>query len=225
MYAATSIAYTCISKAHGGCGEPHSRPVENGAPAKIWALNCPDGCENFLREDPMWSSTLSELPETYDEKLSREDFQRRGAIDRDQVMALAMAKLAGVELPDTMRRPISGLAPHVPVITGEIVCADGHPNEAGSKFCGECGSVLHAPVRLTCPDGHEITAKMRFCGECGQPVNGTLALETGEPPAATTPVKRRLKDMRSEQLKAMARERGLDDSGTRADVLERLRAA
>lgn len=224
LYARSDLASVTVSAAHGGCGEVHVRPAPGGNPDPVWKLTCVP-CEAHLRTDPLWSPTLSEVPETPDEEKARTDFENRGAIDRDQVMALAMAKLAGVDLPETMRRPISGLQPHVPVVAGEIVCEYGHPNEAGSKFCAECGSPLRVPEKRLCPDGHEMGAKAKFCGECGQPAGGARALEAADVPDLTQPVKSRLKNMQASQLKKIARERGVDDSGTRAEVLARLQAA
>lgn len=226
LYARADVDQENVSvDGHGGCGTPHFRPKgSDGSRVALWELSCPQ-CEVFLAESPNWSRTISEVPETPDEEKARTDFEKRGAIDRDQVMALAMAKLAGVDLPETMRRPISGLQPHVPVIAGEIVCEYGHPCDAGSKFCAECGSPLTVPAKRTCPDGHEMAAKAKFCGECGQPAGGTRALEAAEVPDLTQPVKSRLKNMQASQLKKIARERGVDDSGTRAEVLARLQAA
>ena len=152
LFARSDLASVTVSAAHGGCTQVHVRPAPGGNPAPVWKLDCAP-CEAHLRSDPLWSPTLSEVPETPDEENAREDFQKRGAIDRDQVMALAMAKLAGVELPDTMRRPISGLAPHVPTIIGEIECTAGHPNEPGSKFCSECGSPMRDAALLTALTG------------------------------------------------------------------------
>jgi len=179
----------------------------------------------------LWSATISEVPETPDEEKSREDFQRRGALDRDQIMAMAMAKLAGVDLPETMRRPISGLAPHIPAVAGSLECENGHGCEPGSRFCQECGSPMRQPDRPRCSNGHPVTAQARFCQECGVPMYRTQAIEAAAEasadsgtPAAAAP-KRRLKDMRAQELFALARERGIDDTGTRAQVLERLRDA
>ena len=174
----------------------------------------------------MWSATLSELPETHDEKITREDFEKRGAFDERAVMAMAMAKLANIELPDTLRRPLTGLAPHVPVITGLMECDAGHPNEPGVKFCGECGVPLRAPAKRACPDGHELAAGMRFCGECGKPAEGSAPALEAVPAAPAAPSQpKKLRDMRADDLKALAREKGLDDSGSRADLIGRLRTA
>ena len=46
-----------------------------------------------------------------------------------------------------------------------MVCAAcGNENEAGRKFCGECGSAL----TLACPScGASNAPGVKFCGECG----------------------------------------------------------
>ena len=177
LFARSDLASVSVSAAHGGCGTVHVRPAPGGKPDQVWKLDCAP-CEAHLRSDPLWSPTISEVPATPDVVNAREDFQMRGAIDRDQVMALAMAKLAGVELPDTMRRPISGLAPHVPTIVGEIECTAGHPNEPGSKYCSECGSPMRDAV-LLCPDGHpvsvgevEVLRRVRPAGHPGPGARG-----------------------------------------------------
>lgn len=225
-FARSDLASVTVSAAHGGCGQVHARPAPGGKPVDVWELTC-EPCSAYLRTDPLWAATLSEVGETPDEKLTREDFEKRGTYDRDAVMAMAMAKLAGVELPETLRRPLTGLKPHIAVTSGKVVCEAGHDNEPGSKFCGECGVTLRAPSKRTCPDGHEVAAKMRFCGECGKPVEAPArALEPApEPPAAVPDRKVRLKDRRAEELRQIARNKGLDDSGTRADLLARLQAA
>jgi Double zinc ribbon len=222
LFARSDLASVSVSAAHDGCGEVHVRPAPGGKPDLVWKLEC-SACENYLRSDPLWSVTLSEVPESPDETKTREDFEKRGTFDRDAVMAMAMAKLAGVDLPETLRRPLTGLPVHVPVVSGQVECGDGHPNEPGMKFCGECGTALRVPVKRACPDGHEVAAGMRFCGECGQSVADSRALEAAPEPAPVTV--KRLKDMRAADLQAMARGKGLDDSGTRAEVLARLQAA
>ena len=57
---------------------------------------------------------------------------------------------------------------------GVLCAACGTANEAGRKFCGECGSPLSTP----CPScGTPNTAGVKFCGECG------AALTAGAAPA------------------------------------------
>lgn len=217
LYARSDLASVTVSAAHGGCGTVHVRPAPGGKPSPVWKLSCVP-CEAHLRTDPMWSGSLSEVPETPTELREREDFEKRGAIDRDLLTVRALAKLAGEEIPDTMRRAVNGR----PVVPGLVECPAGHASAAGSKFCGECGAPLRVPEARRCPDGHEVPAGVRFCGECGSPVGDRVPALTAAAPA---PVVRRMKDMRAEDLKALARQRGLDDSGTRTEVLARLRAA
>jgi class 3 adenylate cyclase/tetratricopeptide (TPR) repeat protein len=51
--------------------------------------------------------------------------------------------------------------------------ACGAENEAGRKFCGECGSAL----ALVCPAcGGANTPGVKFCGECGTQLAGTVAV-------------------------------------------------
>jgi hypothetical protein len=171
IYARSDLASVSVSPAHGGCGASHVRPAPGGKPDKIWTLDCLQ-CSDHLRHDPHWSATLSEIPETHDEQKSREDFTKRGAADRDQVMALALAKIAGVDLPETLRFALTGNMPDTPV-EAMLECPNGHPGKPGSKFCAQCGEAMQQPANATppaavlCPDGHPNAAAAKFCGECG----------------------------------------------------------
>lgn len=206
VYGRNDVAAVTISEAHGGCGRTHSRPVEHGAPAKLFVLSCDDGCENHLRHDPQWSSTISELPECHDEQLSREDFEKRGALDERKLMAMALAKLTGIEIPDTIAGMITGAAPH---IAGLLECPAGHGQPPGSKFCNECGAPMSAPVTKAALDAPQRPA---------------------EPPAAAPspshrPMPARLQDLRHDELQAACRARGLDADGVRKVLMKRLRTA
>ena len=60
-----------------------------------------------------------------------------------------------------------------------MICSScGAENEAGRKFCGECGSRL-AAICPTCGSANSATAK--FCGECATPLS-----QTAPGPVATT---------------------------------------
>lgn len=226
LYARSDISAVSVSPSHGGCGVSHSRPAPGGQPDPVWKLDCVP-CEAHLRSDPLWSVTLSDVPETPDEASAREDFEKRRVFDQQGVMAMAMAKMAGIELPETLRRPLSGLAPHIQITSGQVECAAGHGNEPGSKYCAECGSLMRAAV-LLCPNGHETAVTAKFCAECGAAMTPVAAdarvLES--PAAPAEPARKvRLRDARLDELQQIARGRGLDDSGTRADLLGRLRDA
>ena len=122
----------------------------------LFVLSCDDGCENHLRHDPQWSSTISELPECHDEQLKREDFEKRGALDERKLMAMALAKLTGIEIPDTIAGMITGAAPH---IAGLLECPAGHGQPPGSKFCNECGAPMSAPVTKAALDAPQRPAE------------------------------------------------------------------
>lgn len=64
-------------------------------------------------------------------------------------------------------------------MASEVLCAGcGTANEAGRKFCGECGTALS----VVCPScSTSNAAGMKFCGECG-----TALSDTPPPPAAVT---------------------------------------
>jgi len=202
IYAASSLSYVALSAAHGGCGNPHRRPVEHGAPAKLWALTCP-ACENHLRGDPLWSPTISEIPETYDEKIAREDYETRGAKDRDYIQALALARIAGVEIPESLTRVLSGAMAHVP---GQLLCPAGHANPAGKKFCGDCGQPMHGEPAAAAIEGPETSF----------PLNLTPRDDPGD--AGADPA-----SLNFRQLRAALAARGLPQAGSKAELLERLR--
>ena len=69
------------------------RPVTHGAPAKVWRLDCPK-CHDALKDDPLWSGTEQEIPETHDEKRSREESEKKSAVETQQQVAAAFEKLA-----------------------------------------------------------------------------------------------------------------------------------
>jgi hypothetical protein len=210
LYAQSNLDWVFVSPdGHGGCGSHHARPVVNGAPERLWKLDCPQ-CEDHLRSSNQWSHTLSEIPETYDEKLARDDFDKRGARDRDQILALAMAKLAGVELPDSLLRPITGNMPHIPIQVA--LCKSGHQNTPVAKFCTDCGVSMSEGVGRPAPQA--LTAPPQQA-----PANGN----GHDAPTAGNGRKVRLRDMRLEDLQKLAAEKGLSAEGNRPELIDRIR--
>lgn len=208
LWARSDLAAITVSEAHGGCGHTHSRPAPGGVPVQPWKLDCAGGCEDHLRHDPHWASTSAEIAETYDEGKAREDFEKRGAKDKDAVLALAIARIAGIEtseLPESLTRMISGKPLHIPV-QALLECPSGHGQPAGAKFCAECGQPMSSAVAKASLPAAEKTAA----------------------PAADTPADRkprRLRDARLDELQALARAWSADESGTRGDLISRLSAA
>jgi len=196
VYARSDLVHVFVSDAHGGCGASHSRPVENGAPVKLWSLaGC--SCEDHLRHDSHWSTTIPEIPETYDENKAREDFEKRGALDERRLMALALARMTGLDLPETMLAAIGGGKSMVPGPKADLLCPSGHANFPGQDFCGKCGTPLHGP-----DPAHALEAPQNGGG------NGT----SGDG----------LMGLHHMQLAKMCREAGLDDTGGKADMVARL---
>lgn len=209
IYARSDLACVIVpTEAFGGCGVQHSRPVHDGAPVKLWELNCPP-CEDHLRHDSTWSTTMAELPETYDRRLERERDEKMGKLDRENQLAEALISLQNLgQLPAAFAQVVESItgAP-ANAVAGSTVCPAGHDNKAGHKFCAECGAPMHAAGPAIEP-----------------PAVGGQDGKHDAPPANGNGRKPRLRDMRLEDLQAKARERGLDDTGTRMELIDRLRA-
>ena len=207
IYAQNNLCAVSVSpEAHGGCGTTHRRPVENGAPARLWALDC-EPCSNHLRHDPQWSTTLSELPETFDEKLKREDFEKRGALDERKLMAMALAQMVGIPVPDTISGAVTGMMPHIPGVMECGTCGSGQL--PGKKFCADCGAPMSQPVTKAALPGPERPA---------EPPVAAPSHHQGARPV-------RIQDLRHDELQAACRARGLPDKGVRKDLMKRLRGA
>ena len=150
----------------GGCGTPggHSRPVIKGAPVKVWKLDCPDHCEPYLRgdrkprvlkyhidpatkqairqervadSDPMYGTTPDSIPLTPDEERTNATRQDRGKLQIEMIQALAAMRATGIQVPPEAMWLLEREIPEG-VLKGTVVCANGHDNPAGAKFCMEC---------------------------------------------------------------------------------------
>ncbi len=187
MWARSDVCAINISDAHGGCGTPggHRRPVEHGAPAKVWALDCLP-CEDHLRHDGHWSSSSVEIPETHDEAKARERNEKLGKLDRENQLAAAMIELGKLgSLPEAIGAALAGMLGGGQAVAGLLECANGHGQPAGQKFCGQCAAPMHAP-----------SAKAAL----------PAAQKAAEPPAQVPAGKmRRLRDARVDELQALAR--------------------
>lgn len=205
LYARSDLSATNLSAAHGGCGQKHIRPAPGGNPVNIWKLDCV-ACEGHFRTDPLWSSTVSEIPETHDQVADREDWQKRGAQDRDAIMPVLLAKLAGVDpaqLPESLTRAISGTNLHIP---GVMECPKGHAQPSGQAFCGKCGTPMHEAAPAV-----EAPPPLRA------PIPAAAEPEDGPAPS--------LANLHPQKLRKMCRENGLNDTGTRPEMIARLEAA
>lgn len=114
VYARSDVMSVAVPRDSGGCGNTHSRPVIQGAPVKIWKLDCPL-CSGHLMADiksstvswtdkdrvkheyntSTWSATPEQIPQTPDEERHSTDMEKRGgeAMARSmQGMAMALAQ-------------------------------------------------------------------------------------------------------------------------------------
>ena len=151
---------------HGGCGTTHKITA---GPTGYAELTCAGGCENYLRDDPLWAAHPAEVGETFDEVRFREASEQHGQQNERRLMGLAMAKIAGLD-GDAIFGPASP-------DSGELTatCPQGHPCRVSAKHCRTCGSPVTPPAAapvagtVQCEDGHEIPATDLYCEECGKP--------------------------------------------------------
>jgi len=169
LYARSDLASISIPATSGGCNSTHSRPVVKGAPAKVWKLECAP-CESVLRGDAkpkklvyetdkrtgqtirqarvpdasdQWSSTPDTVPLTPDEERTNAVRQERGSQQIQLLQALAALRATGIDVPDDAMWLMERELP-AEILKGTMVCANGHDNPSGLKFCGECGMSMAA---------------------------------------------------------------------------------
>lgn len=143
VYARSDVAAVTLSEAHGGCGETHSRPVVDGAPAKVFKISC-NKCEDFLRNDQLWAPMAAQIPETPDETSLREDQEKKSEAQLKQDNAEAFQKIAvaaagNQELTAKLVELLAQTNLTVPGAQKNAECSNGHSNIPGTKFCAECG--------------------------------------------------------------------------------------
>ena len=173
LYARNDMCSTGIPVTSGGCGTTHSRPVVGGAPAKVWALDCPP-CESFLNGatkpkilkftpgdakagipsrqehvpdmNPMWSSSPDAIPLTPDEQMRNATRTERGAQQLQMIQALNALRSSGIDVPAEAMWLLEKELP-ANILRGTMVCPAGHDNASGTKFCSECGTSMKAPPK------------------------------------------------------------------------------
>jgi hypothetical protein len=219
-----------IPQGSGGCGGVHSRPVTRGAPAKVWKLDC-NPCESSLRgdgkpkiikvipgdkeqgipsrmehvadSDPHWSTTPEGIPATPDEQHVNKIRAERGTQQLQQLSALAALQQAGLKIPDEAFWLLSQNFDQR-IIKGTTICANGHDNPGGVKFCGECGMPMMQRDMAVISNAEDLSRLL--------PEDAGGVIETPLP----------LGTLHIATLKKMARTRGLSDKGNKVQLIERL---
>jgi hypothetical protein len=139
VFARSDVLCVTVSRHHGGCGEVHRRPVtQDGEPATLWKLDCPL-CQAHLAHDPLWSGNQGTIPATPDEDTAIENSNTLFSRNRDDIMTMALARLAGLPEGGLLRGGDTAKAARQALVK----CQDGHDNFPGTKFCGECGTRLN----------------------------------------------------------------------------------
>jgi hypothetical protein len=204
LYGRSDVMSVAVPASSGGCGAMHSRPVTDGVPEADWNLeqHCPR-CAGALRGDPLWAAMPADVPETPDEIAIREDAAKRG--DR------------------ALKRAQEELSVRQHELTEKIVTL----LERGGT-----------PVQLPDPD---LIARL-----VAQEVQKAMSRPQPAPPepepepengegyesvplwdadgTALAPMKNELFRLHVRTLGKMCRERGLDDSGGKAELIARLAA-
>jgi len=212
LHARSDIQGAIIPVSSGGCGQLHSRPVKDGAPAKIWVLDCPRCCA-VLKGDPLWAGTVSEIPETPDETRIREDRDKRGAKEQSEATGVALEELA--KMPGILEALTALVAGQKVAVAAVVPCRDcGVDVTAGQRFCTECGARDPAEAELV-PDA----PSPEFAVDSYVVADVLLP----EPPADEPPLD--LAALPYSELKRLAATRGLSGKGTKPELIERLSAA
>ena len=196
LYPRRDIMFTSVS---GGCGASHTRTVTHGEPDPNWSLTCP-ACELQLKDDPGWSATRHEVPETPDEVMKRESLTKAKDRNLEEIQTYALAKMAGLDPSGSvMQQP-----------QPQIVCKRGHHNVHTAKFCSDCGiSLVEEPAGrfLPQPPGDSSPSPHRVAPVPGdQPASEFAGLTLGE-------------------LRRLAEKRGLEPRQSKKALIEALSAA
>lgn len=208
LYARSDLMSVSIPVGSGGCGATHSRPVTRGAIAKVWGLTCPK-CEAYLRgdgklkvikvtpadkdkgipsrmkhvadSDPHWGATPESVPKTPDEESIHAVRTELGSQQLKMLEAFAAANAAGIDIPpDAMWVLEQNFDPRI--LKGKLLCANGHENPSGVKFCHECGENMTAKAaKASLSQGDDplsslpINALRAMAREQGLPAKGSKA--------------------------------------------------
>ena len=207
LYSRSDLMGVGVPVDAGGCGMFHSRPVVDGAPAKIFELDCPL-CTVALEHDVQWSKHHDDLPKTPDEQAVLDEEAKRGMIANKADLAAGIAE---------------GIATGMSGMSTCRTC--GKMNFGGAKFCGECGNQLGAPPSFGGTESHpeeqskggktQAALKQRL----EEDENADEADEGDEGDEGAS-----LQSTNLRTLRKRARQAGLDDSGTKEEVIARLEA-
>jgi hypothetical protein len=197
-YGRNDVVSVAVPVTAGGCGATHSRPVADGVAADEWDLEqaCLT-CSTALQGDPLWASMPAEIPETPDERMIREDAEKRG------------------------ERQIKKSQERLSVQQGEL------NEKLVELLARSSGSEVAVPdqeliARMVAEQVQKVLASMRGAPAPAPDVVVPVDELTDEIPIASGVDLTRL---HVRTLGKMCRDRGVDDKGGKADLVARLTAA
>jgi len=217
LYAQSDVHGKRIPVTNGGCGEEHRRPVIDGNPAKDFAIDCPP-CEAVLRGD----GKPKVLRYIVDAQTGRVSHQERVA-DADPQWSSTPETVPLTQDEQRIDKRFRETAQSQIEMMNALGTAIGNGLQIPREMMHVLQRGLPAETirgletTLVCPSGHDVPAGNAFCGACGASMSGQKAI--APEPAAN------LSQLHVAKLKKMARDRGLPDSGGKAELIRRLQAA
>jgi hypothetical protein len=161
----------------------------------VWALECVP-CEDHLRSDPHWAVDALEVPETPDEVRLREAAEKKGEHAQKQNLENAVASLAATA--DGFQK-----------LLGMIVASNPQMADNMTKMMAALSGTGNSVVVQEAADMASVNEARKMQG-----------LQPFTEPQDTL----KFASMKIGELRALAKERGLDSTGTRDDLLARLQA-
>jgi hypothetical protein len=190
--------------------------VTHGAPAKVWALTCP-ACEDHLRSDPNWAVDALEIPETPDEIKLREAQEKRGEKTVAANLQASIASLATSQ---------QGIQQLMTIMTAALANVNPAVADALTNLASDAASepvMFGTSDNPTEPTSDGLASPNRT--KAGSAAIRNEAVELDADLLGEVSVTEPLPDLTKltvKDLRALARDRGLADTGNRAQLLERL---
>lgn len=210
LYARSDLMSVSIPPASGGCGATHSRPVTRGVIAKVWKLECAP-CESYLKGDGK-PRVIRVTPADKDKGIPS---RMKHVADCDPHWASTPEAVP--KTPD--EESIHAVRTEIGSQQLKMLEAFAAARAAGIEIPDDAMWVLERNFdprvlkgKLLCSNGHENPSGIKFCGECGVP------MESDAGPVAV----QGLSGLHVATLRKMAREQGLPDKGSKAELVERL---
>lgn len=215
LYARSDVMSVAIPPSSGGCGASHTRPVTRGVPSKIWELNCIP-CAAYLsgaRKAKVLKVTPGDLANGIAPKHERvADMDPHWSSSPEHVPPTPDEQRADTHFRKTAQMQIDMMNALGTAIGNGLTIPPEMMHFLRKGLPAETIQGIQGSV--VCPNGHDSNPGVKFCSECGVSMNAQQAIE-GAPEMD-------LGKLHVASLKKMAREAGLSDKGSKAELITRL---